>query len=117
MKYAITAASSQYGTAAIKHLLSLGVKPGGIIALVRNRSKGETYAREGIAVRELDYTGDLTAGFTGADRVLFIPAADHSGCLDMNARVVEAAEKAGVKDLIYVSFIKATAVLHNPPKS
>lgn len=114
MKYAITAATGHYGAAALQSLLDLGAAPSDVVALVRSPEKAADLAAKGVEVRQFDYKGDLSGGFAGVDRVLFIPTADHGGRVEMNKNVIDAAQAAGVTDLVYVSFVNATEFPDSP---
>ena len=114
MKIGITAASSHYGTAVIKHLLELGTDAKDIVALGRTPEKLAQFNEQGIEGRHFDYDADLTGLLDDIDRLLFIPTAATSGRVEENTRVIEAAEKDGVQELIYLSFIGATDFPDDP---
>ena len=118
-KIGITAATSHYGSATIRHLLNEGVRPDQIVALGRNRDKLDELAahNQGIQTRTLDYAADtdtIAQALAGIDRLLFVPTAETSGRVEENERVIRAAEKAQVQDLLYVSFIGATEFPNDP---
>ena len=118
-KIGITAATSHYGSATIRHLLDEGIRPDQIVALGRNQSKLDELAahNQGIEIRTLDYAADtdtIAQALAGIDRLLFVPTAETSGRVEENQRVIRAAEKAQVQDLLYVSFIGATEFPNDP---
>lgn len=73
MKYAITAATGNFGQIAIKKLIDL-VGSDNVIAIVRNLEKGQKLLPKGVEIRQGDYDDVTTMekALKGIDRVLFI---------------------------------------------
>ncbi len=109
MKTLITGATGQLGTLVVKHLLDR--LPANKIAVsVRTPAKAEQFASQGIDVRHGDFD-DLALmilAFKDVETALII-----SGETDVETRIaqhrtaVDAAKAAGVKHLVYTSFIDA----------
>ena len=120
--YLVTGASGKLGQAVINHLLTTYKVPASkIIAATRDTTKLAGLSAKGVEVRKADFDDEagLVKAFTGATRVLLIStdAMDRPGRrLEQHVRAVKAAEKAGVKHVIYTSMPKpdTSAVLFAP---
>src|SRR5690242_8995984 len=95
----------------IANLLGM-TDPGNII--VTTRDPGSSHARElagrGVSVRHGDFDTPETLGpaFAGASRALLISTyADNSDRLRQNLAALEAAKAAGVRHVLYTSFLGA----------
>lgn len=110
MKIAISAATGHFGQLAIQELLKT-VAAGDIVAVVRNREKGQRRLPAGITVRQADYTDEvaMTTALAGIDRLLFISSVPGGPISrqQQQANVVKAAQAAGVSYVAYTSFAKA----------
>ncbi|WP_251953689.1 SDR family oxidoreductase [Levilactobacillus brevis] len=110
MKIAISAATGHFGQLAIQELLKT-VAAGDIVAVVRNREKGQRRLPAGITVRQADYTDEvaMTTALAGIDRLLFISSVPGGPVSrqQQHANVVKAAQAAGVSYVAYTSFAKA----------
>lgn len=110
MKIAISAATGHFGQLAIQELLKT-VAAGDIVAVVRNREKGQRLLPAGITVRQADYTDEvaMTTALAGIDRLLFISSVPGGPISrqQQHANVVKAAQAAGVSYVAYTSFAKA----------
>ncbi|WP_087127706.1 SDR family oxidoreductase [Levilactobacillus brevis] len=110
MKIAISAATGHFGQLAIQELLKT-VAAGDIVAVVRNREKGQRLLPAGITVRQADYTDEvaMTTALAGIDRLLFISSVPGGPVSrqQQHANVVKAAQAAGVSYVAYTSFAKA----------
>ncbi|MGO1970137.1 MAG: SDR family oxidoreductase [Levilactobacillus brevis] len=110
MKIAISAATGNFGQLAIQELLKT-VAAGDIVAVVRNREKGQRLLPAGITVRQADYTDEvaMTTALAGIDRLLFISSVPGGPVSrqQQHANVVKAAQAAGVSYVAYTSFAKA----------
>lgn len=110
MKIAISAATGHFGQLAIQELLKT-VAAGDIVAVVRNREKGQRFLPAGITVRQADYTDEIamTTALAGIDRLLFISSVPGGPVSrqQQHANVVKAAQAAGVRYVAYTSFAKA----------
>ena len=108
MTYGITGASGQLGTSALRHLLTR-VPASQVVAVTRSPAKLQDLADRGVRVRAGDFKdpAGLTGAFEGVDRLLLIPMPDlMPGARPPLHRVaIEAARKAGVRHVIYVSSV------------
>ena len=105
----VTGASGQLGRLVIDALLASGkVAPAGIVATTRDTAKLADYAAKGITVSTADFDdpASLDAAFAGVSRVLIVStdALDQPGKrLAQHKAAVAAAQKAGVKHILYTS--------------
>ena len=111
MKYAISAATGNFGQTAVKKLVD-AVGAENVVAIVRNEEKGKKLLPAGIEIRQADY-GDEAAvekALAGVDKFLFISSQPGGAVTraDQHKNVVEAAKKAGVGYVAYTSFPKAS---------
>lgn len=108
-KYLVTGASGQLGQRVLHHLLETsGVAASDIIAASRTPDTLTEWVQKGVAVRRVDFddAASMEAAFAEAERVLLIStdALDRPGIrLVQHRAAVSAAEKAGVKHLLYTS--------------
>ncbi|ATU95499.1 SDR family oxidoreductase [Phyllobacterium zundukense] len=108
-KYLVTGASGQLGQRVLHHLLETsGVEPSDIIAASRKPDTLIEWAQKGVAVRRVDFddAASMEDAFAEAERVLLIStdALDRPGIrLVQHRAAIAAAEKAGVKHLLYTS--------------
>ncbi len=106
MKYAVTAATGNFGQAAVKSLSELTDK-NNIVVIARNQEKAQQLF-PGFEVREGNYDDidSMSDALSGIDRVLFIssqPGGEVSRDVQ-HKNVVEALQNAGVKFVAYTSF-------------
>lgn len=105
----VTGASGQLGRLVLDALLASGkVAPASIVATTRDVSRLADYAEKGVTVRAADFedAASLDAAFAGATRALIIStdALDRPGKrLAQHKAAVAAAEKAGVRHILYTS--------------
>jgi len=99
----ITGATGNLGSDVIEHLLKI-IKPGQIIALVRDLKKAEKWSRRGITVRLGNYDDkkSVEEAFVGVTKVLLIPGSD-KGLLMQHQQVINIAKAAGIKHFYYTS--------------
>lgn len=104
----ISGATGQLGSQTVNFLLEKGVAASQISVLARNLEKAEGLKEKGIRVVEGDYDNytSLLNAFQGVDKLLFISASDIEKRLQQHKNVVEAAKEAGVKHVIYTSFLR-----------
>ena len=115
----VTGATGRLGQLVIDGLLQR-VPAAQIIAAVRTPEKAAPLAARGVTVRRADYNepGQLSAAFTGADRMLLISSNDPRRSVAQHTAVIEAAAQAGIGQLAYTSLCHAdtstllTAVPH-----
>jgi NAD(P)H dehydrogenase (quinone) len=106
MTIAVTGASGQLGASAVNFLLER-VKPADIVAISRDPSKLEAFAKKGVQVRAGDFAKPetLATAFAGADKLLIIPTSDMEPGKrsQQHLAAVKAAAAAGVKHVTYIS--------------
>jgi NAD(P)H dehydrogenase (quinone) len=110
MTYGITGAGGQLGTSALRHLLTR-VPASQVVAVTRTPDKLQEFAGRGVRVRAGDFkdaTG-LVGALEGVDRLLLIPMPDLMPAVrpPLHRAGIEAARKAGVGHVIYVSSVGA----------
>lgn len=102
----VTGASGHMGSRVVELLLEANV--GNIIAASRTPEKLAHFAERGVTIRHADFDDPegLVKAFTGVDRLLLI-STDTVGApgvrLQQHVNAVKAADKAGVKHVIYTS--------------
>jgi len=107
----VTGATGQLGAQTIDHLLHKAKDPSGIAALVRDVAKAEALKEKGIEIRVGDYTDNdsLVHAFRDTDKLLLVSSNDRQAIENRTAQhinVIAAAKEAGVKHLIYTSFVR-----------
>lgn len=103
MKIAVTGATGQLGRLVIE---SLKTKVSGdtLVALVRTPDKAKDLEVE---VRELDYNKPDVKSLYGIDKLLLISGSELGKRTKQHAAVIDAAEVAGVKSIVYTSLLHA----------
>lgn len=109
MKIAITGASGQYGRLAVDLMLQK-MPAEDIIVMTRTPAKLADLAERGCTVRQGDFDdpASLERAFQGADRLLLISATRVGKRIAQHTAAVNAAVAAGVKHIVYTSFIAIT---------
>lgn len=105
----ITAATGQFGQSVVPLLLE-HVKPSELNLVVRNPAKAEPFAEQGIRIQQADYAdvGALVKGFQGTDKLLLISGfGTVPERIQQHRNAIDAAKQAGVKHIVYTSFIDA----------
>ncbi|MFC4854842.1 SDR family oxidoreductase [Actinophytocola glycyrrhizae] len=99
----VTGATGQLGRLVVAGLRERGAA---VVAGARNPSAA---ADLGVEVRELDYDRPDTvdAALTGADQVLLISGSEAGRRVPQHTAVVDAAKRAGVRQLVYTSALHA----------
>lgn len=108
MKINITGATGNLGTKiteeAIRHFA-----PDQIVVSVRTPRKAARFSEQGIAVRGADYNhyDELVEAFRDTDVLIYIPSTSYPNPVRIGEfeNAVEAAEKAGVKQFIFIGFV------------
>ena len=114
MKIQVVGASGHLGRKVMLALLEQGAGPGDLIAGVRTPEKAANLERRGVIVRRADYDdpASLTAAFQDTDVLLLIPTlAPVEPRILQHGRALAAAGEAGVKRILFSSFV--TAVPHS----
>lgn len=103
MKTGITGATGQLGRLVIEKLKEKA-DAGSIVALVRNTEKAKDL---GVEAREFDYNKPetLAESLKGIDQLLLISGSDIGQRARQHANVVNAAQQAGVKRIVYTSLL------------
>ncbi|MDV6264846.1 SDR family oxidoreductase [Rhodococcoides yunnanense] len=106
---AVTGATGNLGGLVVDALISRGVAPGDIVAVVRDADKAAPLAQLGVAVRVADYsdTAALTSAFAGVGKVLLISGSEVGQRIAQHNNVIDAAEAAGVSLIAYTSLLAA----------
>ncbi len=112
----ITGATGHFGKASIDFLLSKGVKANTIGALVRDEAKANHLNSKGIVTRAGDYNNysSLVAAFAGVEKLLLISGNDVVNRFQQQQNVVNAAKEAGVKHIVYTSFVRKNETGSSP---
>ena len=107
--YALTGATGQLGQLVVPELLSRGVAPSDLVAVVRDAAKAQPLADAGVQVRVADYDQPdaLRAALAGVDRLLLISSSAIGQRAAQHANVIEAAKANGVARIVYTSLLKA----------
>jgi NAD(P)H dehydrogenase (quinone) len=104
--FLVTGAGGQLGRRVLELLIQ--TRPGKLIATTRNPDKLAEFAKQGVEVRRADFSdpASLSDAFSGADRLLLVSTdelASPGKRLAQHRAAVTAAEKAGVKHVVYTS--------------
>ena len=107
--YTVTAATGQLGRLVLAELLSRGVAPGDVVAVVRNPGNAADLAERGVQVREGDYEQpeSLTAALHDVDRLLMISGSEAGQRIPQHTNVIEAAVAGGATRIVYTSILNA----------
>jgi NAD(P)H dehydrogenase (quinone) len=111
----VTGATGSFGNAVVQSLLK--TTPASRIAvLVRDQAKAQALKALGVEIRVGDYTNydSLVKAFTGIDQLLFVSGNDIANRTPQQANVVKAAQKAGVKHVVYTSFQRKNETTSSP---
>jgi NAD(P)H dehydrogenase (quinone) len=111
-KLIISGASGQLGLLTVQELLRRGVPAKNLILVSRTPEKLAEYAALGASTRygDVDHPDSLPAAFAGGDRMLMISLGFAPGNPPRPPRhklAFDAAVKAGVKHIVYTSFLGA----------
>lgn len=104
----ITGASGQLGRRVVELLIT--AQAGNIIAATRTPEKLSDFEKQGVTIRQADFDDpdSLVTAFTGVDRLLLISTdavGEPGRRIKQHINAVNAAEKAGVKHVIYTSLM------------
>ncbi|WP_335872971.1 SDR family oxidoreductase [Bacillus sp. 2205SS5-2] len=108
MIYNITAATGHLGKQISEEALKF-LKPEELVLSVRNPNKAKSFNLKGVTIKKADYNSEqeLIEAFTGADVLIYIPSITFPSLprIAEFENAVNAAEKANVKQFIFVGFI------------
>ena len=107
--YALTGATGQLGSLVVPELLTRGVPPSDLVAVVRDATKAQPLADAGVQVRVADYDQPdaLRTALSGVDRLLLISSSAVGQRTAQHANVINAAKHSGVTRIVYTSLLKA----------
>jgi NAD(P)H dehydrogenase (quinone) len=110
-RYIVSGASGQLGETVVKELLRRGVPARNLILVSHQPEKLAEYAKQGATVRLGDVTKPetLVPAYTGGTKMLMISVGFNLGAPRsvLHKRAFDAAVQAGVKQIVYTSFIGA----------
>ncbi len=103
----VTGATGQFGKSAIDFLLKNGISSSNIVAFVRDEEKANELKNQGVVLRIGDYDNytSLVNAFKGVEKLLFVSGSDIIKLSTQHQNVVSAAKEAGVKHVVYTSFL------------
>ncbi len=112
----ITGATGNYGKSTIDFLLKKGVSSTNIVALVRDEEKAADLKNKDIEIRIGDYDNyeQLVNAFKEIDKLLLISGSDIVNRDQQHHNVIEAAKEAGVKHIVYTSFVRKNETETSP---
>ena len=105
MKTGVTGATGQLGRLVVEKLKGKGLA-NSVVALVRTPEKA---ADLGVEVREFDYSNPekLADALHGIEKLILISGNELGKRTEQHGNVIDAAKKAGVKQLVYTSLLHA----------
>ena len=105
---AITAATGQLGQLVVEQLLAQ-VPASQLVAVVRSPAKATALTAQGLTVRGASYDDPaaLENAFAGVSTLLLISGSEVGQRARQHANVITAAQRAGVKLLVYTSLLRA----------
>jgi len=108
MKIAVTGATGHLGQLVVNGLLDKGTSHD-IIAIARNEGKATPLADRGATIRVAPYNDvdALKMAFSGVDKLLLISSSEVGQRLEQHSNVINAAQAANVKHIVYTSVDKA----------
>ena len=107
MKLIITGASGPFGRGVTQQLLDRGIAAEDLILVTRKPSLLAQSAERGAAVRygDFDDYDAMVEAFAGGEKMLMISALKVGFRIPQHTRAIQAARQAGVKHVLYTSFI------------
>ena len=105
----VTGATGQLGRLVVEGLLEK-LPADQVVAAVRTPEKAADLAERGAEIRRADYSDpdSLVTAFKDADKVLLVSSSEVGQRVAQHQAVIEAAEQAGVRHLVYTSAPRAT---------
>lgn len=112
----VTGATGHFGHAAIQSLLNKGVEPKQISALIRNEQSATSLKELGINLKIGNYDDftSLRNAFEGVEKLLFVSGNDLQNRIAHHQNVINAAKEAGVKQVVYTSFLRKNETDSSP---
>lgn len=118
----VTGATGRFGSKAVEYLLKNGVHPSEISVLVRDAAKAGRLKEQDVQVREGDYADhtSMVKAFQDVERLLLVSSNDR-GAMENRTQhhknAIRAAVEAGVKHLVYTSFVRKPGFEGSPISS
>ena len=106
---AVTGASGHVGGRTAHHLAAAGVPTRLVVRDAAKAPRDLPLAEVAEVPGGYDDPDGLRAAFAGADTVFLVPAHEHPERVAQHVRAVDAAADAGVRRLVYLSFLGAAA--------
>lgn len=108
MKIAFTGATGHYGTLLAEALLQR-TAASNLVALARDPRKAADLREKGIEVRRFDYDepAGLADALAGIDRLVMVSGSEVGRRVPQHRAIIDAAKTAGVKFVVYTSFLHA----------
>lgn len=113
----VSGASGQLGGVAVEELLARGVAPENLILVSRTPEQLDEYAQMGASTRFGDFSQpeSLAAAYEGGDRLLLISLntrgnpnpAVRTQRVEFHKNAIDAAVAAGVRHIVYISYVDA----------
>jgi NAD(P)H dehydrogenase (quinone) len=115
MKILVTGGTGQFGAATINFLLKK-MPADNLVALVRDEDKATELKAKGVAIRIANYANyaSLVVAMKGVEKVLLISGNDIANRQKQHENVINAAKEAGVKHVVYTSFIRKNETKTSP---
>ncbi|KAF2518956.1 SDR family oxidoreductase [Flavobacterium salilacus subsp. salilacus] len=111
----VTGATGSLGGTTVDFLLKRTDAPN-ILVLVRDAAKAADLKSKGVTLLEGDYNdyASLVKAFKGIDKLYFVSSSDIENRNSQHKNVVDAAKEAGVKHVLYTSFVRKNETETSP---
>jgi len=112
----VTGATGHLGKATIDFLLKKGIPAKNISALVRDMAKAGDLKTKGINIKIGNYDdyASLVTAFENVDKLLLVSGSDIHNRQQQQENAVKAAKEAGVKHIVYTSFVRSNETGTSP---
>jgi NAD(P)H dehydrogenase (quinone) len=110
-KIVVSGASGKLAGEAIRALLLRGVKLVDLVLVTRTPEKLSSFSSNGAAVRfgDFDRPETLEPAFAGGRELLLVSTNSNGDRVTQHSNAISAARKAGIRHIVYTSFINATS--------
>lgn len=114
-KILVTGATGHLGKATVNKLIEK-VDAKNVAVMVRDAAKAEGLKELGVEIRVGDYDNyaSLVSAFTGINKLFFVSGNEIASRLQQHENIVKAAKEAGVKHVIYTSFMRKNETETSP---